>query len=326
MPITIDASFSSFSPAWFDAHAVIVFYGVEYQPLLMNYAREAAGRQGVMWESALTGFDDKFSTAAFEQLFLGDKKNYWLGDVVGALSAKQRRGLKEYIEGYKGPHTLILFYSSKAEEPLSKKFLDRPDVAVVNYEALYSFDQIAFLQSACFPEVAPQKMAALKKMVGGTKRLALDVWLQMLRYVSVTSMKALVSGSLSFYELIPEEYSLFDLATHFFKRDTKAFYELWKKVQPLYPDVFWISYWSDVAWRAYHATSFMKAGNYNSARKYAYRLPFAYLQYQWKTVEPAELKVLLEELYKADYAFKRGALEIPFELLWASFLTSRLLR
>lgn len=311
--------FPLFSPQFFNQYSLIVFSGVEYQPLLMGQARQVSASKGVIWESALSSFDDKVGTAVFEQLFLGDKKNYWLGNIFESMNAKGRKSFKEYVEHYSGPHTLILFYNSKSDEPLIKKCLERSDVAVISYEQLYAFEQIEFLRTACFSDMSPQKLSALNKLAGSTKRLSIDVWLQMIRYLSVTSMKALSSGQLSFHELIPDEYSLFDLATFFFKRDMVAFYELWEKVRPLYPDIFWISYWSDLTWRAYHATYFMKAGNYTSARKYAYRLPFSFLQYQWKSVDEHELKVLLQHLYNADYAFKRGAFEIPFEVMWAPF-------
>ncbi len=86
----------------------------------------------------------------------------------------------------------------------------------------------------------------------------------------------------------------------------------------VYPEMFWVSFWSDQLWRASQYIAMQKVGDRASARSIGFRLPFSFLQRDWQTVREDKLKRAHEIMYAFDFSIKTGG-SCSFELMFLDF-------
>ena len=115
--------------------------------------------------------------------------------------------------------------------------------------------------------------------------------------------------------IVAPDYSLFMLSTFFFGKKKKSFFALWLGVKDLYPEAFWTSYWSEQIFRAYGYSQYAKRQDFTKAKKIGYRLPFSFIQKDWRSVEQSALVKAHQSIYSADWHAKNSLhpyLEIAF--------------
>ena len=61
--------------------------------------------------------------------------------------------------------------------------------------------------------------------------------------------------------IVPET-SLFTLSQHFFARSPQKFLSVWKAIAPSYAEQFWIAFWSEQLWRAYHVVDCLQQSRF----------------------------------------------------------------
>lgn len=119
--------------------------------------------------------------------------------------------------------------------------------------------------------------------------------------------------------MLKSESSLFTLSQLFFAKQPEAFYRYLATIQSMYPEQFWISFWSEQLYRAFFYVTYMKKGNQSEAQKIGARLPFSFLQRDWRKHESAALASSHAFLYELDSALKNSRGELGFDRFYHNF-------
>jgi hypothetical protein len=267
------------------------------------------------------------------------------------LDARDSRELLAYAQSYQGPHTLILFVTSEQAQMLKNQAviqLDEPVDEVVCLK-LASFLGYALSLSA-------QRM--VRRIFKEQQRISLAAALMIIDYtllacaslesfckqgssspavvgsdaVSVTRAPVLCDPERAKQDLVVEEVlfeqlrgmlkpesSLFTLSQLFFAKQPEAFYRYLATIESVYPEQFWISFWSEQLYRAFFYVTYMKKGNQSEAQKIGTRLPFSFLQRDWRKHEPAHLAQAHAFLYELDSALKNSRGELGFDRFYHNF-------
>ncbi len=110
--------------------------------------------------------------------------------------------------------------------------------------------------------------------------------------------------------------ALFELSKAFFSKTASRFFELHASFTTHYPPLFFVSYWGDQWWRAFHYISAMREGKAEAAKIAGQRLPFSFLKEGWKKYSPEHFKTLLYLLCHVDYRFKQGYSNLWIDVLY----------
>jgi hypothetical protein len=116
------------------------------------------------------------------------------------------------------------------------------------------------------------------------------------------------------------ELSLFTLSQYFFARDGMRFFKQWSILKDQYAAPFWISFWSEQLWRASSFIELSEQHNFAEAKRISFKLPFSFIQRDWKNVTVQELKRAHDVLYHCDCAIKNGGDPNVLELFYTDYL------
>lgn len=243
--------------------------------------------------------DDCELSHIFSQLetsFLGMKISYWIRGTEN-LDKKKRLQLLAYVSHYQGPHRILFLTSSEdVSGYLAKRIcVELPTIITA---------ELARSLLTAFKRGSPVMTKHLSALVTKYETVTLDQFCMLMGYLQVV-------GKLDDYNkivdrVIESEYSLFTLAQHFFSKNSTEFYKLWTHVQEKYPITFWCVYWSEQLWRAYHVRYFLTKGQLTQAKNASARLPFSYMQKDWKRISLNELKNAHQCIYELDRAHKNS--------------------
>ena len=276
---------------------VVALKGADYQHLLFSTIIKPLLSQNEQSIQVLDPSSLPFATiqGQLAQLFLGQQSIFWLGN-IDAVAKKDSEKLKNYLEQYVGPHT-VLFFTAKEFTSKECKTIELPQTLSMKeaYSLVQGDEQFAFRVKTF--------INALYKLAGN---LTFDQACIMMQYGALVGRQR----SAFFKDWLPKimvpESSLFTLSTHFFARKPKLFYKEWQKIKDNYPDMFWITYWSEQTWRASQYLK-LRPKNFAAAKRIAYRLPFSFINNDWKKVAPTQLKQAHHDLYQIDHDLKNGA-------------------
>lgn len=228
--------------------------------------------------------------------FLGSMVLCWIGN-IDDLNEKDRKAVVKIIQQYKGPN-IILFFSEKP----------------------YEFEHIETIELSRIVNAEQFKLIALFAVDTINKSLDFCINFYMQKYESFSVDQAII---LSYYgsttgssskefnrdwleKIMNVDHSLFTLATLLFAKD-KQFFKLWLTLKDEYNPVFWTVFWSDQFFRAYWYLYFCKRREFAEAKKISYKLPFSFINFDWKKHELASLKQAHEHFYLLDCVLKNGA-------------------
>jgi len=250
-----------------------------------------------------------------ETSFLGMGLTYWLRG-FHEVDKKYRQMMLEYLSHYQGPHQIILFANQiDIKESSSKKIvINIPEsVDPALFAALFVFFK---------KKNTPQIHKVIQYLCGMYSKISLDQACMIIEYLQV--MGKYEDAAQLFERILESEKSLFILSQHFFAKDSAAFFKLWSRFESEYPITFWCTYWSEQLWRAYHVRYFLDRQQSAQAKSIGYRLPFSYLQKDWKKTKLSELKNAHQFIYELDLAFKNNIeTESGIELFYSKFLQNQ---
>lgn len=289
------------------AHSYL-FYGRSCPSLFFSiFLPRFAARNGLQF-SALPADGLQLEHRCY-QGFLGSPSLFWCGE-FGSLAAASKKSLTALLgAGYAGPHGLAFFCSSKERTA-------RMAQGMVDVSCEEPVGRALFLELAAFAglSVAGDLWDAWTERRG---KLDLEEMALLFCYGSVAE----TSGWFSAWEqrLFAGERSLFKLSQYFFARDRATFFKLWREVADDYPPEFWVAYWSEQLWQAHMVVSSMQ----NRARPPATdRLPFSFLQRDWRRHTSRELVAAHMSLYNADFSIKNGIADgYAIELFVSKFVS-----
>lgn len=305
--------------SWWREHAVVNIVSGQYPLLFFSYIQQQFhdAKYHNFQAIDLNACCYKALSAQLTTSFLGSRFIYWLKNFTD-IDTKRRAYWTAFIEQYRGPHC-ILVYSDK-------KIVSAAGDYAIQVDFPDSLDLVAaelFLKNlVCTSQQNSQIL--LRSLFKGRKKISLDTLLLFVRYMEVAEadLENLLNQWLDL--ILEPEGSLFDLSKHLLAFNYQAFFKLWIVQGPQFPAIFWISYWSDIMWRAYHFTRLCQAGNNDQAKKIAARLPFNFVQGGWRQMSCLRLKHALDYLYCLDRDAKNGIMHPAFlDLFFLRFCLNR---
>lgn len=254
---------------------------------------------------ALEDIEINSAAAQLATSFLGQTAVYWLG-FSGVLDTKKKQWLTQLLKTYEGPHQLIVIC-----EDQPKSIANGVVVSIPEY-----VDQTTYTKMT--PFFAAGKSYTLPTNLPG--KLTLDAACLLLSYQQLLGSRPQPAFSDTWLPRIMNvEQSLFALAQAFFAKQPQQFFDRWATIAHEYPEPFWVSYWADQLWRAYWFITYQKKQEIVEAKKMGARLPFSFLQKDWKRHSPTALKAAHNTLYEIDYKVKNGGGPIAFDLFFAGY-------
>lgn len=250
--------------------------------------------------------------------FLGQGSLYLLRHSA-SLSTSIQKYLYFRLSTYKGPHFLIVPVEEDcallSHTSNSAIFVLNTSKQLVDY-SLYVL-LIYFLTGK---PIADKDLAA--KIFEQHKHVSLEEACMIIRYHVLLGRhtEGFIASWLD--RLVATDHSLFLLSQHLFSRNSYAFVAMWNHVRSLYPDEFWVAFWSEQLWQA---SFFIKEAQTSSsmvARKRVNRLPFSFINKDWQKYTFAELTQAHNFLYTIDYNLKNGSGSLGLDLFFAKFLNN----
>ena len=99
----------------------------------------------------------------------------------------------------------------------------------------------------------------------------------------------------------------------------QQFFESWNSMSRDYSDLFWTTFWSEQLFKASAYISLNNGKNFLQAKRIAYRLPFSFIQKDWKMLKVHELAQAHNQLYAIDMNIKNG-LNAHLEHFYLNFM------
>ncbi len=251
--------------------------------------------------------------ATLEMSFLGEKQYYAIKSSV-LVDLNAQAVLTAYVQKYKGPHTIIffstVFFTATQKEVLC---VDIPkSLLLQDYTKLYKWvhetDKLSH-----FSELLFQQRTTLE----------LEQALSLMRYDMVLGRNK-EGFFVSYMPLLAKhEESLFTLSQHFFGLQPEKFFTVLTPLELVYPLEFWIVFWLEQVWQALIFIEIASMQGPLVAKASVSRLPFSFIQKDWKHFSSEYLIKAHAELYRFDYAFKNGASETGLHIWYIDFLYTK---
>ena len=246
--------------------------------------------------------------------FLGKSDLLWLGDLSSLESTSAKKQILTQIGFYEGPHNLMTFVQTDEKHVSAKTIISLDtDLSESERRALLTF---------LFPQQSV--IQTVEMMIKGIRLSSLDQLLAIVQYGGVVGKNASLFTKQWLCKIVTPEASLFDLSGYFFGRKIEQFWNCWATLKDEYAAPFWTTYWSEQLWRAHYVIKLYKENRIIEAKQLSYRLPFSFLQRDWKQLSLEELQRAHQFLYQGDHAFKSGASEFFLEVFYATFLAKRI--
>ncbi|MCL4229692.1 hypothetical protein KJZ61_03335 [Candidatus Dependentiae bacterium] len=300
-------------------HRVMVYVGEGEYPLLffMAFLKKLRSCENAVIESIDVqecGLDA--AQLRLETSFLGNSTIYWLKS-FDMLDEKKRKLWFKYMSSYIGPNSIMLFVDSEHKLLMDnhKEYL-RIDVPHVIDDA-YALRLMRALQVKSSQAGA----ALLARMFKIYKKITLDQCVHVMHYVPLVSTSNQVQVDQLIHETIGMERSLFDLASLFFACQREPFFQRWIEERDRFSPIFWCSFWSEQLLRAASYVHVARNSSMIEAKKISQRLPFSFIQKDWKRYQAKELAQMHEYLYGIDFAMKNGSEAPMLDLFYAKFFT-----
>lgn len=298
------------SSHWLAQYRVITFTGTQEYPLLFFSLLIQHGKKHGGQQVHILSEHEHYASLIhrFETSFLGMSSVYWLGDIQRYEQATRDK-LITYLKSYQGPNVLMVYTppNTSPERVSSMVSIELPPLITKKH-----------MQELCML-FGNGRVRTVPDLGVYEKQLTLDRACLLIQYLSVIG-----SGIRDFNEqwlgqVIVPELSLFTLSQCFFARDGMRFFKQWAILKDQYAAPFWISFWSEQLWRASFFIEFSEQGNFAEAKRISFKLPFSFMQRDWKQITVQELKRAHDVLYQCDVAIKNGGDPNVLELFYTDY-------
>ncbi len=268
--------------------------------------------------------------AQLEMSFLGLRKLYVLRN-LHALDAAAKKTWRTYLQGYTGPHGVLLYESlgkvprgrkAVSKAPKKPKWADSETQLLIEVPATIDMRLYSELFSFFYPGVT-QDPPFVQSLFAQQRALSVDDACRMMWYQTVVGRKCASFYAQWYSKLVVSEASLFTLSQYFLGRNPKLFLRQWKACKDDYPPEFWVAYWSEQIWQAAQFVITARAKGVAEAKKGFYRLPFTFLNTDWQSYSAEKLVNAHDELYAFDHYLKNGGGSYALELWYHRFLGKR---
>lgn len=242
--------------------------------------------------------------------FLGTAHIYILKN-FGGLGADKLETIKVMCSTYQGPHQLFCFFlDEEVMKDQSISFIPIPS----------QIDHEDYICLRAFLGCTSRESQFSRFLFARAKTISLENACLMHYYQSTLGKNISMFFSEWLEKVLGMQTSLFTLSQYFFSKNAQAFFALKKRYDTEYAQEFWIGYWSLQLWQANIYIEFARQNKIVEGRKYAGRLPFTFMQKDWKHYQPAELAAAHTFLYEVDFNLKNGGSEFGLHVFYLKFL------
>lgn len=253
--------------------------------------------------------------ATFTTLFLGNYHYYWLRS-FDLLEKSRRQAVIDYLGSYGGPHRLIFFSTESLE-----KVVKNPYTQLFSLPATITKDELLDYAILHYGSLHARQKLFFDYL--GKQQFSLDIGYLLMQYAPILIFSSRQEFEEWFATISTPTSSLFQLSQFFFSAQSSAFFDQWRLVGPRYGEQFWLSFWSEQLWRAYFFIWYAQKGDWNSAKKIGNKLPFSFLQRDWKRHQLRDLQKAHAYLYLIDYRIKHGGGTHALDLFYHKFLNKQ---
>lgn len=247
--------------------------------------------------------------AALQTEFLGQRSIYWL-HADESLSKKNYDLWLDFLRSYSGPHAII-FCATKPLSNTPSNWMTVPLPAEVDISLFKLLASTLDLKNTQF----------IDQIFQSVRYMPPDTALLLCQYGKLVGRNTASFTTDWLPSLVVPEQSLFNLSQALFGKKAKSFYLQWKQFEGMYPLQFWLTFWSEQIWRAYCYVRLQRAGKILAAKKIGYRLPFSFLNKDWRLHSLQKLADAHRQIYSLDYHIKQGGKEHHLELLYNNFFS-----
>jgi len=297
---------------------VIVLVGVEAPYFCTQFLQQISRRVGDLTYFDVEQMNLEEAKAELEISFLGMRRLYVLRN-FSQLDAASKKVWISYLQNYHGPHGLFITDMHPAPRSKSKAapkqvWADSPTQLVIELPDILDKQLYAELFAFFYPTISldPSFVQQLMK-----QHVSLDEGCLMMAYQTVVGKQNDAFFEEWYPRLVMHEASLFSLSQYFFARNAKLFLEQWKASKDAFPVEFWTAYWSQQLWQA---AQFVAAKT-SKQELPSIRLPFSFINTDWKQHSLSSLVNAHNSLYELDYALKNGGTPASLELWYHQCLT-----
>lgn len=232
-----------------------------------------------------------------QQTMLGMQSFYWLGNILETVSKKQKKNIQEFLSTYNGPN-VVGYWVSSSDAPPSQTIKIPLIINQQNFYELMNFFDKKF---------HPKKLDFIKTFFEEISTISLSFACTMLTYLDLSSLQMLNQLYDYLLKALKIQPSLTILSEYFFSKKPYEFFSVWKKLAHEYPEIFWVTFWTEQIWRAYYTKKFLTQQNFSKARKMSFRLPYSFIKRDLEKIKLKDLADLHDQMYGIDYALKSGS-------------------
>ena len=295
----------------FFSNTVYVFHGKSYPALFFSRLLAGLRQQAQVQYLSLNDLEPNQLAAQLGTAFLDQSLFYWLGDGT-VLNAANKKLITNLLATYAGPHRVALFL----DEPLKVESQHIVHIPLPDKIDRATYEQLAKI---LFPD--SKQMPQLNRHIQQPPTLNTACLLISYEQLLGTNTEAFAKTWLQ--QINEPESSLFVLSQHLFAKQQSEFLRQWDHIGPQYNEQFWIIYIGEQLWRAYFYIQYRNNGQHLEAKKISARLPFSFMQRDWKKVTAPELAAAHDFLYQLDHNLKNGASPMGLNLFFNKFLAGQ---
>lgn len=293
-----------------DPTSIVSFVGKDYSPLFFSTIKQKL--KSSLPVVTIDSLDNEAEFKAHLEIsFLGTRTLYWLSPDF----LDNNPNLLPYITHYTGPN-IVSFFTQKIKTDTN------PNTIIIDIPSEITYTLYIEIFTALYPLHAKKSNILVKDIFKKYSSLSLDSSYLLMHYCILIGNKSDTFIPEWLTSIIHPEKSLFILSTYFFAKKGPAFFELWNSISDDYSELFWTTYWSEQLFKAHAFITLNNAQNYLQAKRMAYRLPFSFIQKDWKTITIQELRNAHHHLYTLDWNLKNG-LSSNLELFYLQFFLNK---
>ncbi len=252
----------------------------------------------------------------FATSFLGQKRVYWLHDVT-ILERKKLKDFLSYASSYNGPHTIVFFLTKNSLRSLSKK------ICVVDVPNEITCDEMIDLSLLVQSHTICSNNNFFQHVFEYIDRVPLDTACILFYYALLVGKSTTTFFNTWIDRILIPQQSLFLLSQNFFAKNETQFFAQWSRIHKLYAMPFWVVFWSEQLWRATWYTRLTRNRSYVEAKKVSFRLPFSFINRDWRQFHSEELKKAHQFIYDIDVRLKNGGGSFSLELFYTKFFLNK---
>lgn len=292
--------------------SIVCFTGQSYPVLFLSQLRSYLRIKKNYSIVTLSPTDENLHINLHMSL-MTDAHLYWLSSME-ELSKKEQKEFCTFLGTYNGPHRIVLFIPEELSNYCNARwttikipeFCDKPlFLALADWYTAEGKNKL--------------EMAFCTALFKQRNKFSLDDACLFMYYQSVIGKNVSLFVSQWLPQLINPSTSLFTLSQSLFSQDAIAFWKQWQLVALQFSPQFWIAFWSEQLWRASSFIVLQKNNQNREAKAMSARLPFSFVQRDWRHYAAHELKNAHDYIYALDYNLKHGATDYGFDLFYAKF-------